>query len=325
MIQHALLIGCGGIGFRHLQSLIKFNQLKTLFIVEPDSVRSESALAELKKNNCKLSVTVVSALNRVPLEKHFDIAISAVTADIQAVIAPEITKFKISHLLLEKPVAQSKDQFIRLNELYEKANNVEKVYVNCPQNLFEGHHRLRKLLNEKRSSTDKWYMDVIGYNWGYGCNALHWLELFRFLFGGTDISCTHSDLSVDTMQNKRGSNFIDFYGTSLFVDNNGNQLQVSVLQVPDIVKRDCTIKIYEPYGESFFITDESAGKIYNLPKNQSWPLNVLLVSQSTCLFLESLETGGNLLLPEFKDITPPHLALHEALAMAFNNKNLSFT
>ena len=326
--MRAMIIGCGNIGFRHLQSCLDISEIKELVLVEMRGDRIELCGAEIEKTRKGLTWKSFSSLEDPSFPNlTFDLVISAVTADIQETIYPRFGKIKIENLILEKPLARSREKLRSIDAFYKKTSNIKKVFVNCSQDLWEGNQILREKLSQRPEALPC-HMNVAGYNWGFGCNALHFLELFRFFFSARKIHFHSAQMSLDTRAHKRGNQFEDYLGIALFSDDSGNSLQISTQVSPVPFSREVVVSLYERDAGRQWNVDEKTDLVRENSAPDSWKLGLKYVSQTTAPFVRSLFGGaspGHARLPTLEEILISHEPLFDCLENSFQRKEFYFT
>jgi predicted dehydrogenase len=320
-----LLIGCGNIGFRHLQSLLTLESLKSLTLVEKNPERLNFCVNEIRKFKPTIGLSVYQNLSDVGLvHEVFDVGISAVTADIQELIFPELALSSFRLLILEKPLTRSRAKLKELIDAYQANPKIQNVVVNCSRDMWPGQIRLKQELTK---TGGPFLMTVSGYNWGFGCNALHYLELFRYYFSSHKITCLQSHLAYVKAPNKRGPQFEEYSGISLFQDELGNQFQLTVLEADMLYPRDPVFEIYQKNGTAHWSMDEKTDTFFELPSGHTWKVEQLFVSQSTALIIKKAfhPTKAQMLLPDLDKINVAHQPLFDCLEMAFKKTHFYFT
>lgn len=317
------LIGCGNIGYRHLQAAASVPSIEEIWVVEPNQQRLVECTEGSLKPETKarlLGWTSLEGLRNA--ERPFDVVISAVTADVQQAQARSLVSIPTKALVLEKPVAQSKKA---LSELADLLAPIPQVFVNCPRALWPGYESLRRRLEE---ATIPLRVEITGNLWGYACNAVHYLELFRFLTGSGSLKAVSSQLSLSPKGNKRGSAYEEFVGTAGFLDEHGNALQLTCGYADE---RETAAAVVIRHAETRavqLIVDEAAATIWHAVGGDLMQrsLDLLYVSQSTRVFLERLLTGSPTdLLPTFSAAYSSHEALLDSLQQATGREQFRIT
>ena len=168
--MYILIIGCGNIGERHLQSVLKINSAK-IFVIENNLVKFK----ELKKKYTSEKLKCFHSIKELyKLNINFNFAIIATNSYGRFnILKNAINLLKIKNIILEKVVFKNKKEYLKiLNILHDLKI---KIFVNLPIrtiNFFKK-IRLKKIHNFE--------MKVDGVNWGLFSNSIHFLDLFFFL------------------------------------------------------------------------------------------------------------------------------------------------
>jgi len=144
-----LLVGCGNIGFRHLEALSNIDLPLNIYIVEINSNNIKRAKNLL--NEKKINYEIINNINEIKAN-YFDICIIATCSDIRLSIIKNImdnSNIKyISNIVLEKVCFQNLKQFNEYEKIIKKYKNT-KTYISSPWNLFYSYKNLSRLNNPK--------------------------------------------------------------------------------------------------------------------------------------------------------------------------------
>lgn len=214
MSASILVVGAGGIGGRHLQSLASLDRPARLAAVEPCAQMRERA-----RELCP-AVQFVEGIEAV--ERDIDVAIVATTADARREVVERLLgRAAVRHLILEKVLFQRAADYEAVGTLIERRG--VSAWVNCAQRMWPQFRALRAAYR----ASDPVELVVSGSNWGLGCNAIHNLDLLPYLTGDTAVELTAA-LDPGTVAAKRPG-FVEFTGRLECVDRHGNRvLQTSL-------------------------------------------------------------------------------------------------
>jgi len=215
----ALIIGFGGMGCRHTQSLISTGNYRKVDVVEPSKTIFETNLVRI--GSVPEQVNYFSNLNEFK-GSEYDIIVIATSSkprfDIFNYLSSNI---KCKNYLIEKVVFQSRKQFEDAIAITGK--NGLNVYCNLPNRYFRNYVELKKeLIAAKKSFT----FSVIGGDFGMACNSIHYLDLFYYLSGECP-KYVESKLTIHPKGSKRGSEYSELLGTLSFENSNGTKLHIS--------------------------------------------------------------------------------------------------
>ena len=136
MTKKFLIVGFGGMGCRHAQSLINMYNNASVFVHEPnDNIFNENLalIGESSNNNIKR----VSILNEIKSKINF--CVIATSAEPRFEILKELLNYDIENFLVEKVVFQSRVQFQEIKKILKG----KKVYVNFVNRYFENYIRIK--------------------------------------------------------------------------------------------------------------------------------------------------------------------------------------
>ena len=218
-----LIIGAGQLGSRHLQGLLKCDTYQQkIFVLDPstDSLKTAKIRAGEIKHNHEIEFTT----NWEILPKEFDLVIIATNADIrEEVVTKLLLCYRIKFLILEKVLFQCIDSLQRVADLFNK--NHVKAWVNHPRRMFQSYIELKKQLSFGHPKN----FYVTGGNWGLGCNALHFIDLFVFL-SGAQVRSIHTEWIDPTILKSKREGFAEFTGSISGKLDDGSTFQISSLK-----------------------------------------------------------------------------------------------
>lgn len=199
------VIGAGQLGSRHLQALMKLNFKTALYVVEPNEesvARTKSRLVECGEN---ANISTVFCREVEELPKALDLVIIATGSSVRSMLTKRLLAHaQVRYLVLEKFLFQTMDEYDEIGALLQKHGVT--TYVNCPRRMFEYYHKLRELLAGEKI----FRFFAAGGNWGMGCNAIHFLDIFAYLTGCDDFEL-EDRLDPGYVDSKRPG-YIEFTG-----------------------------------------------------------------------------------------------------------------
>ena len=169
-----LIFGCGNIGSRHLQGVLKDKNVKKIIVVEKENRNIEIAKQRVKK--IKKNFQEIQYYNNLNFkDKTFDLVILSTNSSKRLQNLKLLIKCKkFKNLILEKVVFQKISYFkiaIKLLKLHKI-----KAWVNCTRRSLKIYKNLKKELKDSKLS-----VCVKGRNWNMGSNIIHFLDLFNYL------------------------------------------------------------------------------------------------------------------------------------------------
>ncbi len=245
-----LIVGCGVIGSRHLQSLSSTNTEIEIYAVDNnrESLNNAKSIFEsMPLNDLICRVDYYDSINEINFD--IDLAIIATNSDVRKRIVKEIlSKIRVKYLILEKVVFQSAKCFKEVIKLIKQNNTC--AWVNCPNRVFPCYRNMK----DKIFNNGNLYMSVDGGNWEISGNSIHYLDLFNYLTEDIINIFNIDGLDAKLYPSKR-SGFVDFNGQIYVETLGGDKLVINNNKYSD---RPVTINIV---NDNFrYIIFEDSGK-----------------------------------------------------------------
>ncbi len=301
MAKNILLVGCGNIGFRHLQSLENISDLNIDIV---DKYKNEILNIEpYKKYNFFYDINNLT-------RNKYDLIIIATCADIRKEVALKIIdKFnEIGTLVLEKVVFQKLDDFDEVYiKFYDKFKHIN-IYCNCMWQLYKEHFTE---LNDLRG---KIYLS--GSDWGFCCNACHIFSLYYNVIKNfnTNFENYEDDLLIE--ESKR-VNFKEITGTINYDNCQFKSLKESNIPISILFETN--------NGDNyrFFFEGDSINKYKNNELVNSFA--ALRLSRDMTNIYNEILNGKEPNLPNLLITKKIHSFLFQALEKVFNTDAFSIT
>ncbi|CAK4070517.1 Gfo/Idh/MocA family oxidoreductase [Vibrio sp. 16] len=179
MKDNLLIIGAGQLGSRHLQALAQLDDKFSIYVLDPSEQSLDVAKQRYQEVAQETSPEVIYVTDMEAIAGlNVAVAIVATNAAVRlGVVKQLIEKLKVDYLVLEKVIFQSAAQLVEAETLL--ANAGVKTWVNCPRRQFPAYQELAKYCQGAQSVT----LEVKGSNWGLGCNAIHFIDLWNYFVG----------------------------------------------------------------------------------------------------------------------------------------------
>lgn len=204
-MRTVLIIGAGQLGSRHLQGLVKYLGQLNIFVLDPSIGSLKIAKEREKEITHRHNITYTQDWGVLPT--FFDVVIVATNANIRELVINQLLgNHKIRFMILEKVLFQDLQAYQRVHELLIKHDVT--AYVNHPRRMFESYKNIKVKLGTSSQSV----YSVVGGNWGLGCNALHFLDLFVYL-SGKKLRAINVDSIDDDLPESSRKGFTEFTGT----------------------------------------------------------------------------------------------------------------
>ncbi|MBI4620256.1 MAG: Gfo/Idh/MocA family oxidoreductase [Desulfobacterales bacterium] len=204
-MKNFALVGCGQIGSRHLQGLMKVPGPLSIQVVDPNPAARclgrKRADEIIPKENIQ-----IEWLKSIDDLRPTDLTVVATTAVNRADLLIKLLERGHSRFLVEKVVCQSDEEYQRLLEAFAKYR--AKGWINFYHRYMDFYKELKQVL-----VSGPIHLQVLGGNRGLGCNAIHFLDLFTFLCSGTEVEIQGSFFKDCLLPNKRSKELVEFSGT----------------------------------------------------------------------------------------------------------------
>lgn len=293
---NVLVVGFGGMGCRHAQSLLSDPDIPCRIVsVEPNTEKYQLGLQRI--GSTEEQIKNYMAVDDVP--HQIDVAIIATTSGPRFAVTKQLIEKGVKYFLLEKIVFQSEAQFEEISALLEQHGAV--AYCNFVNRYFDNYNFIRNYISQNRNPAYKVKMDVTGGEFGVGCNAIHYIDLFCFLTSSNDTTILSANLKELESGNKRGKEYTEFSGT-LFAQNSiGDTINITSFHdfnegiVTTIRYGDRIFKFHESRELAIYTTPESITELPFLLLKTSKLTSVLVkeMLDGTCRLTTVQETRRN--------------------------------
>lgn len=262
--QHTVvLVGAGQLGSRHLQGLAHIDIPLSIHVIDP----SESSLCmareryhEIETNPNISDIRFLTRMEDAPAT--IDLAVVATNANVRAdVVRTLVKQSSIRHIILEKVLFQKEGDYKSIAELFH-THRINAV-VNCPRRIYPFYRQLKQTL----AAEGTFSFCVEGSNWGMGCNAIHFIDLFTFLSGDASLVVDAAALDDTVLESKRPG-FVEFTGMLTGTNSRSDSFSIASLAAPgtplsiSIRTGKHLITIHESSGEAIFY-DENSGESHH--------------------------------------------------------------
>ena len=254
-MKKILVIGFGAMGCRHVQSLLGHKDQYDIHVVEPSGQIVEMNTERIGAKPGDF--TRHEKLDAVP--DGVDLAIVATSSGPRYQIVKQLLENNVRLFLLEKIVFQSEQQFHDIIQLLEKHN--AKAYCNFVNRYFGAYNQIKQAIETSRAACT---MVVHGGEFGLGCNAIHYIDIFQYLNGSNELTMNGSLLSALEIENRRGKEYREFTGLMNIADKAGNKLTL-------IAEKDFSggVTIDIQFGNSRYILSEQTQKMFSIEEKDA--------------------------------------------------------
>jgi predicted dehydrogenase len=213
------IVGAGGIGSRHAQGLARLDTACRVHIVDPSS-ESRSMTRDRWADIAGGTEALIESESVEELAgMSLDLAIVATTAR-HRLNATEtlLGSCHVDSLLLEKVLFQRDGAYDTMRDLL--CENDTTAWVNCPRRLYDIYQAIASEIED--GPVD---LDVTGTGWGLGCNGIHFVDLFTWFTGASEITWNRSGLNGEIAESDR-EGFVEFHGRLAGHDQVGNTISL---------------------------------------------------------------------------------------------------
>jgi|TARA_B100001059_G_C17787665_1_gene558134 hypothetical protein len=315
------LIGCGKIGSRHLQSLVKMNIETKIYLVDTnrESINISLNLIENDlKENQRITIKICSEIDEISI--GIDFAIIASDSKPRFNILRNLLKKRTpKFLILEKLLFTKKEEFSEALKLIKQAD--VKVWVN---QWMSAEPSFRDLCSYFKSSGVK-KLSVKGDNWGLCCNSVHYLELFDYLCKKEDLYIQEYDFEKVFFSKRQG--YLELNGMIEINSVDGSKLTLisndaGILEGEEII---ISIEANETKAECIFRMESLVCKIERKGKIINKNYDLILQSDFTHRIIEEILKKGSCNLPSFERSVYHHNLFYPTFGKFFKSKGINLS
>jgi hypothetical protein len=312
LTKKIILVGCGNIGSRHLQSLMKFQESVSIDIVEPNYKSKNNANALIGKIRTKKSPIITWFDSIQNLKNPADLVIIATNSRGRIELVDILLKQGNKKFLMEKLVCQSKKEY---QSLISKLKRYDAhAWVNANRRYFNSYQKIKKIFKNSNFLQINVYLG----NSGLGTASIHYIDLFCWLTDDYQIKLDGKYLMNKIFSNKRGRNFKEFAGTVIGSNSSGSLLTITTpndQKLPPL----SVVEIFD--GKWHLAINELEEKFYylsNFKKSPKISFKFNHVSELTYKIVQDIFKTNSCILPTLEDSFHAHLELFRIF-----NKHLS--
>ena len=209
------LIGCGRVGRRHLEAMLKVKHEVNIEVVEPNTESINSTKELLPDfNNYFSRIEDVS--------DNIDICLIATASSVRKKVILNLLKRKtVKNIILEKVVFQNENDFDSMVRVFDDINI--NCWVNCHLRAQPIYKTLKSYINSERSN-------IFRYNYSddftLSSSAIHILDLFSYLCDDYNVVIKSIDTGTK-LEESRHSGCVDFNGNMEVINSKGDTLFVT--------------------------------------------------------------------------------------------------
>ena len=306
-----LILGCGNLGYRHCQGLLTSNASNScifyLDLFDIDMEKSKRLLTTLEaEHSGNLCHTVRAVESLSEILTYYDLVIDASTANSRPHLVRQIMSISLVRWwIIEKPIGQSCGGIEELQTLFLP----HSAWVNLPRRASNLYQSILDYVEPLLKNTGQ--IQIEGSGWNLASNAIHFMDLFRFLFKlGHEEILLFKSLINDWFPSKR-LGFVECAGSLVF-ESGG---QVLTLACKKGIEYERNINLYFD-GVNLEINEESGTVLINDKLYQHQPL--ALQSEMTGNLLDQLVNYDSCQLPTLESVIDDSYLLSNLFANSFS-------
>ena len=304
------IIGCGNLGRRHLQSVVKCNYPATIYVydINPEVFKLADEIVKNDNINQKITVNYITSLKELPKELFAVVVASSASGRVDTVkflLANSI----INYMILEKVLFQKYDDYDEIESLLIEKNVT--TFVNCPRRYYPVYSKIKEKMEGK-----KFNFYLHGGNWGLACNFIHYLDLLSYIAGNENIEVNISALDNEIIDSKR-QGYKEITGE--ITGRIGNCEKFNIISEKDTENN--TVLIFDSEDEKIVIL-ESENLMYEIHNGviNCEKFEIFYQSQLTQKYIESLIESGSCQLTPYEESSCLHKAFIKPLTKYFADR-----
>ena len=247
-MRNIVLVGVGGIGFRHFQALLNCSHPINLYVIDLSNDALQRCRDEFASKHKIMNVFFSDNYDFLP--EIIDVLVIATASKPRCSVFENIvSKSDVKNVIFEKILFPKLDEY----EIVDKILSDKHInaYVNCPGRLFPGYKELKSKIDITKGCD----VFIAGSNWGLSCNAIHFIDQVGFLFDTYDcLKISPVLLDGDIIESRRNG-YIEFTGR--IICSVGNNINI----------------IMDSYGNGDIplrITLINGSRVYNISEAEGW-------------------------------------------------------
>lgn len=216
-----LIFGAGRMGIRHALGLKNSKFISNITIIDNKNEALIIAKDQLKSSKC--SFLLFDNINTI--KYNFSVAIIATTANERLSLIKLSKSVGCKHILIEKPIEQSFEKVIEINNYVLK--NKLNVIVNLNMRLNKSLLRIKDNISKLEQFEGESKITINTGSIGISANGIHYLDFLIFLFDADNYKIIDAEIYNELIPSGRGDHFKDFGGWILLKLFHKNRLVCS--------------------------------------------------------------------------------------------------
>jgi hypothetical protein len=307
------IIGCGPIGQRHFESILKLDNRFRVFLVDKSSNRLKECKQIFLKNKKKNCIYFFKNISEI--KQNINFVIVATNSKNRFSAINNLFKYKSpKFIILEKFLFNRISHFEKVKKLFDLNNT--KVWVN--QWMSTEFSKLLNIFKEK----DKINITVKGKNWNICSNAVHWIDFFHNINNRSKIILSKSNLKNLIIENKR-KGFYETFGTLEFQGKNKNKLLLECKFDKNKKRKSLLTLSGKKIRVKLSLNVNSLnGFIFDSGKKKTFNLKIKYLSERTSYFVKDIVRYNKCSLPTYEQSVMHHKLIFETFKKHFDKNSL---
>lgn len=314
-----VIIGCGNLGKRHLESLTKSQNPLDIYLVDNSDLALKKCLDEFKDVSNKHINIITSDIENLP--KKIDLGIISTTSDSRRkVLIDLIPSRDLNYLILEKFLFNEVSHYHEIDEMLSE--NSIKTWVNQWMSHEKSFLEVAKLFNPD----ERINMKVHGSNWRMCCNSVHFVNYFDMITNRNNLNLFSSSYDPIITETKR-SGFLELTGAIEISTTKGDKLFLESspcenLEVSYPIYMDISTDSIEV--NCSYRADSLKIRLNDNKNIITKDLKVKFQSSMTLDVVNTILKSGNCSLPDYRTSKEHHLLLFESFSKEFSKHSNIF-
>ena len=307
-----LVIGAGGIGMRHMQSIASLKEPFQCWAIDPSQSALDKVKALLDTMDTAASFRYITSQNDAP--EAADVCVVATSSLVRRAVTEQLLSRKtVRHLVLEKFLFPCEEDYEAIGALLRQKD--VPCFVNTPRCMYPGWQMLEEAF---AGFEGKLHYSLVGGSWGLACNSIHYLDILDRLLGG-DAAFTYDLSALDpSLCPCKRPGYIEFSGTLRVGHPRASSIELvcersnAMWPIQCISTDTLRFVISEPEQRAWRASLAGGWKLEELP----FPIRYQ--SQLTATVVEELMQKGTCELTTYEHSAKLHLPLLRALLKQYN-------
>ena len=298
LTKKILLVGCGNIGSRHLQALVKIPYETEIDIIEPNIDAQNLAKNRLNESQFEESLFRIKWNTSIDHSRNYDLVILATPSKNRFELIKTLINDGNRRFLVEKMVCQSKQEYEFILSLINSTNS--KAWINASRRYYDSYQKIKNQLEHDSQIS----IHVNTGNMGLGSNAIHFLDLFSWFTENDNFTLNGDFLDNEIQENKRGIEYKEFSGMIV-----GKSPKNSTITLNFSQKKDLPLYVSFFQNDKSFIIDETNEIIFDHNSEERLEFKIEFQSTLTTKIVKDIFEHDESLLPTLKELKIAHYEL----------------